>query len=163
MCFPQAWARLLPSAVSVWIKSRSTSASPPNTASIKRQVLIPVSAHGSAKDRNGTLASTIRLTMVRRSKGRAPAGPRHRYRIAGASLPSKRLSSRWSGPRTLLAVNVPAVAFCGAELFKLAFEGLPLGADAGVPDKPFLRMRFDHTYDAYEPLKSWAHDHCQNS
>jgi hypothetical protein len=41
-------------------------------------------------------------------------------------------------------------------LFKLAVEGLPVGADAGVPDEPFFRVRFDHNYDAYEPLKSWA-------
>jgi hypothetical protein len=39
-------ARLLPSAVRVRIRSRSTSASPPNTASINRPVLAPVSAHG---------------------------------------------------------------------------------------------------------------------
>ena len=41
---------------------------PPSTASIKRPVLVPVSAHGSAKDRNCALASTICLTMANRSK-----------------------------------------------------------------------------------------------
>ena len=41
---------------------------PPSTASIKRPVLVPVSAHGSAKDRNCALASTMRLTMPNRSK-----------------------------------------------------------------------------------------------
>jgi hypothetical protein len=46
MCFPWALARLLPSAVRVWIRSRSTSASPPNTDSIKRQVLVPVGRRG---------------------------------------------------------------------------------------------------------------------
>jgi hypothetical protein len=40
------WARLLPSAVRLRIRSRSTSASPPSTASIKRRVLVPVSARG---------------------------------------------------------------------------------------------------------------------
>jgi len=40
---------------------RSTSASPPNTASIKRPVLVPVSAHGSVKDRNCALASRFVL------------------------------------------------------------------------------------------------------
>jgi hypothetical protein len=44
MCFPRALARLLPSAVRVRIRSRSTSARPPSTASIKRPVLVPVSA-----------------------------------------------------------------------------------------------------------------------
>src|SRR5258706_11885836 len=47
MCCPWALARLLPSAVRVRIRSRSTSAKPPSTASIKRPVLVPVSAHGS--------------------------------------------------------------------------------------------------------------------
>jgi hypothetical protein len=46
---PLGLARLLPSAVRVRIRSRSTSARPPRTASIKRPVLVPVSAHGSAR------------------------------------------------------------------------------------------------------------------
>jgi hypothetical protein len=46
----------------------NTSARPPNTASIERPVLVPVSAHGSAKDRNCALASTICLTIPNRSK-----------------------------------------------------------------------------------------------
>ena len=60
--FPWAVARLRPSAVRVRIRSRSTSATPPNTASIKRPVLVPVSAHGSASDRNCAYPSAIRLT-----------------------------------------------------------------------------------------------------
>jgi hypothetical protein len=40
-------------------------ASPPNTASIKRPVLVPVSAHDSAKDRNCTLASTVLSATLR--------------------------------------------------------------------------------------------------
>jgi hypothetical protein len=68
MCFPWAFARLLPSAVRVRIRSRSTSARPPSTASIKRPVLVPVSAHGSVSERNCALASTMRLTMANRSK-----------------------------------------------------------------------------------------------
>jgi hypothetical protein len=49
MCWPRFCARLRPSAVWVRIRSGSTSAKPPNTASIKRPVLVPVSADGSAK------------------------------------------------------------------------------------------------------------------
>src|SRR6266446_9570837 len=64
MCCPWALARLLPSAVRVRIRSRSTSASPPRTAVISRPVLVPVSAHGSANDRNCALASTMRLTVL---------------------------------------------------------------------------------------------------
>ena len=55
---PRSLARLRPSAVRVRIRSRSTSAKPPSTASINRPVLVPVSAHGSASDRNCALAST---------------------------------------------------------------------------------------------------------
>ena len=62
MCWPRFCARLRPSAVRVRIRSRSTSANPPSTASIKRPVLVPVSAHGSASDRNCAFASTICLT-----------------------------------------------------------------------------------------------------
>jgi hypothetical protein len=63
---PRFIARLRPSAVRVRIRSRSTSARPPRTAIIKRPVLVPVSAHGSATERNRALASTICLTMANR-------------------------------------------------------------------------------------------------
>jgi hypothetical protein len=43
------------------------SASPPRTAIINLPVLVPVSAHGSASERNCALASTICLTMANRS------------------------------------------------------------------------------------------------
>ena len=71
---------------------------PPSTASIKRPVLVPVSAHGSAKDRNCALASAMRLTMANRSK---VLRARRSFRVTvttspGASLPSIRLSSRRS-------------------------------------------------------------------
>jgi hypothetical protein len=59
ICCPWALARLLPSAVRVRIRSRSTSARPPRTAIISRPVLVPVSAHGSARERNCALASTM--------------------------------------------------------------------------------------------------------
>jgi hypothetical protein len=65
---PRVCARLRPSAVRVRIRSRSTSASPPRTAITSRAVLVPVSAHGSASERNCALASTICLTMPNRSK-----------------------------------------------------------------------------------------------
>jgi len=65
---PRFCAPLRLSAVRVRIRSRSTSANPPNTAIINRPVLVPVSAHGSASERNRALASTIRLMMANRSK-----------------------------------------------------------------------------------------------
>ena len=63
MAFPWALARLLPSAVRVRIRSRSTSARPPSTASIKRPVLLLLSAHGSAKDRNCALAYALKMSF----------------------------------------------------------------------------------------------------
>jgi hypothetical protein len=38
----------------------------------------------------------------------------------------------------LHAVDVPAVASGGAQLLKLAVEGLPVDADAGIADEPFF-------------------------
>ena len=91
MAFPWALARLRPSAVRVRIRSRSTSAKPPSTASIKRPVLLVLSAHGSAKDRNCALASTMRLTMPNKSNVlRARRSIRVTVTMSpGASLPVK--------------------------------------------------------------------------
>jgi hypothetical protein len=61
---PRRFARLRSSAARVRIRSRSTSAKPPSTASISRPVLAPVSARGSKSERNCAFASTIRLTMA---------------------------------------------------------------------------------------------------
>src|SRR3954447_18803440 len=57
-----------PSEVPVWIRSRSTSASPLRTAIISRPVLVEVSAQGSADDRNCPPAFTMRLMIANRSK-----------------------------------------------------------------------------------------------
>jgi hypothetical protein len=54
--------------VRVQIRSRCTSAKLPSTASISIPVLVRVSAHGSASERNYALASAMRLTMANRSK-----------------------------------------------------------------------------------------------
>ena len=61
-------------AVHVRIRSRSTSAKPPNTASIKRPVLVPVSAHGSASDRNwGLWSPRCALTIANKSNVLRPS------------------------------------------------------------------------------------------
>jgi hypothetical protein len=134
-------------AVRVRIKSRSTSARPPSTASIKRPVLLVLSAHGSATERNCALASTICLTMANKSKvlwargQSASPSPHRRGQLAEhpVKLPPV-------GPRAghLLAVDVPARASGFAKLLKLAVEGLPHGADAGIADKAFFRVSFGH-------------------
>ena len=61
-------------------------------------------------------------------------------------MPSIRLSSRRSAraPVTFFPVDVPAAASDPAKLLKLAVEGLAVGADAGIADRPFLRMSFGH-------------------
>ena len=112
MCCPRFCARLRPSAVRVRIRSRSTSAKPPRTAIIKRPVLVPVSAHGSANDRNWALESTICLTMANRSK---VLRARRSMRVTVTTSPGARplsilRSSRLSlcAPMTLLAVNLGA-------------------------------------------------------
>ena len=124
MCFPWAFARLRPSAVRVRIRSRSTSASPPSTASIKRPVLMPVSAHGSASDRNCAFASTMRLTMANRSKvlRGQPVNPRHRHHVAGGELAEHpvKLAPVGECAGRLLALDVAAIASGGAKLVKLA-------------------------------------------
>src|SRR6516225_2290049 len=57
-----------------------------STASIKRPVLVPVSAHGSASDRNCALASTMRLTMPNRSRVLQAVNTRHRHHVAGGEV-----------------------------------------------------------------------------
>jgi hypothetical protein len=116
MCFPRALARLLPSAVRVRIRSRSTSAKPPSTASISRLVLVPVSAHGSASERNCAFASAMRLTMPNRSK--VLRARRHRHHVAADQLAEHSVKLAPVGPRAghLLAIDVAAVASGGAKL-----------------------------------------------
>ena len=141
---PRAFARLRPSAVRVRIRSRSTSASPPSTAIISRPVLVEVSAHGSASDRNCPPASTICLTMANRSKvERAkPVDPRHRHHVAGGERLQELEQLAPVGPRTgcLLAVNLGAPF--GAQLLKLRVERLPVGADAGIAEAAGFRGGF---------------------
>jgi hypothetical protein len=145
-----ALARLLPSAVRVRIRSRSTSASPPSTASIKRLVLVPVSAHGSASDRNCPPAFTIRLAIddgeqIERA-ARQPVDARHRHYVARGEAVEHAGKLGPVGPRArhLLAVDVPAAASGSAKLVKLGIERLPIGADAGIADKVFFGVSFGH-------------------
>jgi hypothetical protein len=118
MCFPSSLARFGPSAVRVRI---STSARPPSTARINCPVLVPVSAHGSANDRNCALASTIRLTMPNRSKSAARelVDARHCAHVARGKPAQHAKKFAAVGPRAryFLAVDVPAAASGCAQLF----------------------------------------------
>jgi hypothetical protein len=112
-------------------------ASPPSTASIKRPVLL-LAAHGSARERNCALASTMRLTMANRSRvlARQPVYPRHRHHVAGAEFAEHPVKLAPVGPRArhLLTVDVPVRASGLAKLLKLTVEGLPVGRDARIAD-----------------------------
>jgi hypothetical protein len=92
------------------MRSLSTSAKPPRTASISLPVLVPVSAHGSASDRNCALASTIRFTMPNGSnvlRARS-VDPRHRHHVAGGQLVehAEKLAPVWPRTRYLFPVDV---------------------------------------------------------
>jgi len=74
------------------------SARPPSTASIKRPVLAPVSAHGSAHASELRLGVHDALDDAEQVEGaaREPVDPRYGHNIARAGLPSIRLSWRRS-------------------------------------------------------------------
>ena len=80
----------------------------------------------------------MRLTMPEEVEGAAceTVNPRNRHHVAGGQLAEHPVKLASVGPRAgrFLAVDVPAAASGGAKLLKLAVEGLPVGADAGVPD-----------------------------
>ena len=136
MCWPRSLARARPSAVRVRIRSRSTSANPPRMAIISRPVLVDVSAHGSASDRNCAPASTMRLTMANRSKvERANRSMRvYRHHVAGCNgfQELQQLASVGLRAARLFAIDFGASLF--AQLRELSIEGLPIGADAGIAD-----------------------------
>jgi hypothetical protein len=91
---------VLPSAVRVRIRSRSTSASPPSTASIKRPVLLVLSAHGSAKGQGSELRLGVHdaLDDGEQIEGaaREAVDARHCHHVAGGGCLSILRSSRQS-------------------------------------------------------------------
>jgi hypothetical protein len=104
MGFPRALARLRRSVARVRIKSRFTSANPP---SIKRPVLVSLLAHGSAKDRNCALGSTMRVTMPKQVEGTGcqPVDARHRHHVAEGQLAEHPVKLASVGPRTRFEVS----------------------------------------------------------
>jgi hypothetical protein len=69
---------------------------------------------------------------------------RDRHRAAAGQLAEHPVKRAPVGPcaRHLLAVDVPAAASSGAELVKLAVEGLPVGVDAGIANEAFFGVSF---------------------
>jgi hypothetical protein len=145
MCCPRAFARFRPSAVRVLIRSRSTSASPPRTAIISRPVLVAVSAHGSANDRNWPPASTICFTMANRSNvERKAVNASHRHHVAGGNglQELEQFTSVGLCSARLLAIDL--TASLRLELGKLRVERLAIGADAGVAEVAGFQLSFGH-------------------
>jgi hypothetical protein len=151
ICCPRALARLLPSAVRVRIRSRCTSANPPNTAISNLPALVPVSAHGTGagagvgprlgKRAELRLAIDDALDDGEQVKGaaREAVNPRHRHHVAGGEglQHFEKLAPVVVRAGHLLAVNLGAA--CSAYLFKLGVEDLPVGADAGIADRVVRR------------------------
>jgi hypothetical protein len=72
--------------------------------------------------------------------------PCHRHHVAGGELAEHpvTLAPVGSCARHLFPVDVPAGASGLAKLLKLAVEGLPVGADAGIAEEPFFGVSFVH-------------------
>src|SRR5271168_4116877 len=79
---PRAFARSRPSPVRARINSRSNSASPPSTVSIKRPCAVVVSAHVSWSERNPAPLPVIAASVFRRS----PVEARHHQHVAFGEL-----------------------------------------------------------------------------
>jgi hypothetical protein len=143
MCCPRFCARLRPSAVRVRIRSLSTSASPPGTAIISRPVLVPVSAHGSASERNLRLGVHNLLHDGEKveSAAREAVDARHRHDVAGreGAQHLEELAAVAVRARPFLAENLGA-----SRLLKLGVERLPVGADAGIAETAVLRVSFSN-------------------
>jgi hypothetical protein len=111
--------------VRVRIRSRSTSVKPPSTAIISRLVLVPVSAHGSASERNCALASTL-LHDGTHIEGRAceAIDARNRHHVAGGEVAEhfQKLAPVAVCAGHLLAVNLGAAR--AAKPLKLGTERL---------------------------------------
>jgi hypothetical protein len=84
----------------------------------------------------------MRLTMAKRSKVlRASRSIRVTVTTAGDQLAEHpvKLAPVGTRARRLLPVDASVAASGLAELLKLAVEGLPVGADADIADKPVFR------------------------
>jgi len=72
--------------------------------------------------------------------------PRHRHHVAGGQLAEHPVKFAPVEARSghLLALDVAAAASGLTKLLKLAVEGLPVGADAGIADEAFFGVSFAH-------------------
>ena len=101
MWTPRALARSRPSPVRARISSRSNSASPPSTVSIKRPCGVVVSAHASPSERNPAPAFAIVSRMFKRSRmDRASRSSRVTSRVSPSPRARK---ARANSRRSVLA------------------------------------------------------------
>jgi hypothetical protein len=153
------------SAVRVRIRSRSTLARPPSTAIIKRPVLVPVSAHGSANDRNCALASTICFTMkaalhhVRRSCDlsslTSSAAHSRASGIFPASLKARAFARAWLSADRSAADSFPAraprVVRVAADMVRIAIGPTRVRQATNLD-----RRRFDRNFYSLPPARGVA-------
>jgi hypothetical protein len=107
-------------------------------------VLVPVSAHGSASDRNCALASTIFSKMANKSN---VLRARRSIRVTVTTSPGAKgledfeeLAPVVVRAGHLLAVNLGATR--ATKLVKLRVERLPVGTDTGIAETAVLRVSF---------------------
>jgi hypothetical protein len=130
---PFALARARPSPVRMQISSRSNSASPPKTVSIKRPCAVVVSAHVSPSDGKPALLGD-RRERVQQVTGRSsqPVKPRHHHHVAGVELGQQAAKLR---PVGLDAARHFAEHLAGSgrtKLPDLGVNALAVRGDAGI-------------------------------
>ena len=143
---PRFCARLRPSAVRVRIRSRSTSAKPPKTASSSARCWCRYrpTARRANELRLGVHDLLDDSEQVE-GAGREAVNPRYRHHVAGGEglQHFEKFAPAAVRAGHLLAVNLGGTARA-AKLLKLGVERLPVSADAGIAETAVLRVRSDH-------------------
>jgi len=101
MALPWALARFLPSAVRVRIRSRSTSARPPSTASIKRSVLVPGVGPRLRQRSKLRLGVHDALDDAEQIEGATGEAVNARHHVAGGQLAEHAVRLAAVGPRAV--------------------------------------------------------------
>jgi hypothetical protein len=115
-------------------------------------VLVPVSAHGSASDRNCAFVHDLfdDGEQVKGAAGEA-VNARHRHHVAGDEGLEhfEKLAPVVVRARHLRAVNLGTA--CAAQLLKLGVERLAVGADAGIAERRFCGSFLVTSYGSVTP------------
>jgi hypothetical protein len=140
---PAALARARPSPVRVRINSRSNSARPPRTVSIKRPCAEVVSAHASPSERKAGFLLGDRYKRVQQVAGRAGEAikPRHHHHVAGGDFGEKPTKRRPVNRRAARHLAEHLARADGAKLPRLRFNALAASRDAGIAVNRDSRFR----------------------